>query len=75
MLKVVNNKTGSDGKSIDRSCKNVCLTDVEVNFLLHLIQLFDLRLLENHEKRFPKTDFSLEHELQGALDHSDTQFE
>ena len=70
MLKVVNNKTGSDGNHIDRSCKNVCLTDVEILFLL--------QLLENHEQRFPETthcDFSLEHELQNALDHSETQFE
>ena len=70
MLKIVNDKKGSDGNSIDRSSKNCCLTDVEILYLL--------QLLEGQSRPFDRqgfSDFSLEHELQSALDHSDTQFE
>ena len=70
MLKIVNQKIGSDGNNIDRDCKNVCLTDVEINFLL--------RLLEDQAVPFARngfSDFSLEYELINSLEHSDTQFE
>ena len=70
MLKIVNMKKGSDGNDIDRSCKNVCLTDVEILFLL---QLLDEK--SGHFDRQGFTDFSLEHELEDALFHSNTQFE
>ena len=64
MFKVVDEKTGSDGKPIDRSEKNVCLSDVEINFLLKIL-----------DQSYESVSFSLERELEEALESSSTQFE
>ena len=57
-LKEVTTKTGADGKPVDRSIKNVALTDQEILLIL---------------KTFRDLPFDLEQELEHALeDHSDT---
>lgn len=59
-LKEVTVKTAADGKPVDRSVKNVALTDQEI---LALLKTFNL-------------PFDLERELEHALDeHPDTVFE
>jgi ABC-type enterochelin transport system substrate-binding protein len=59
-LKEVTVKTAADGKPVDRSVKNVALTDQEI---LALLKTFDL-------------PFDLQQELEHALDeHPDTVFE
>ena len=66
MFKVVDEKTGSDGKPIDRSEKNVCLSDVEINFLLKILNMY---------QSYESVSFSLKRELEEALESSNTQFE
>lgn len=59
-LKEVTIKTAADGKPVDRSVKNVALTDQEI---LAILETFNL-------------PFDLEQELEHALDeHPDTVFE
>ena len=59
-LKEVTTKTGADGKPVDRSVKNVALTDQEILLILKTFQL----------------PFDLEQELEHALnEHTDTIFE
>ena len=59
-LKEVTVKTAADGKPVDRSVKNVALTDQEI---LALLKKFDL-------------PFDLQQELEHALEeHPDTVFE
>ena len=60
-LKEVTYKTAADGKLVDRSVKNVALTDQEILLIL------------NTFRRIP---FDLERELEHALnEHPDTIFE
>tara|TARA_R100001224_G_scaffold13684_1_gene6886 strand:+ start:285 stop:476 length:192 start_codon:yes stop_codon:yes gene_type:complete len=60
-LKEVTTKTGADGKPVDRSVKNVALTDQEILLIL---------------KTFRDLPFDLEQELEYALEeHPDTIFE
>jgi|TARA_X000001388_G_scaffold36531_1_gene25846 hypothetical protein len=60
-LKEVTYKTAADGKLVDRSVKNVALTDQEILLIL------------NTFRRIP---FDLEQELEHALnEHPDTIFE
>ena len=59
-LKEVTTKTGADGKPVDRSVKNVALTDQEILLILQTFRL----------------PFDLEQELEHALnEHPDTVFE
>ena len=59
-LKEVTTKTGADGKPVDRSVKNVALTDQEILLIL----------------KTPRLPFDLEQELEHALnEHPDTIFE
>ena len=60
-LKEVTYKTAADGKPVDRSVKNVALTDEEILLILHT---------------FRDLPFDLEQELEHALnEHPDTIFE
>jgi len=60
-LKEVTYKTAADGKPVDRSVKNVALTDEEILLIL---------------RTFQDLPFDLEQELEHALnEHPDTIFE
>ena len=60
-LKEVTYKTAADGKPVDRSVKNVALTDEEILLIL---------------RTFKDLPFDLEQELEHALnEHPDTIFE
>ena len=64
-LKEVTVKTAADGKPVNRSVKNVALTDQEILAILKIFNRYHLDL-----------PFDLERELEHALDeHPDTVFE
>jgi hypothetical protein len=67
-LKEVTYKTAADGKPVDRSKKNVALTDQEILMILNARYLYS--------DSFRRIPFDLEQELEHALnEHPDTIFE
>jgi len=63
-LKQVTTKTGADGKAVDRSIKNVALTDEELELII--------KVFNGLEYDWP---FDFEQELLDALEHPMTVFE
>tara|TARA_R100000935_G_scaffold12102_1_gene23970 strand:- start:192 stop:425 length:234 start_codon:yes stop_codon:yes gene_type:complete len=74
-LKEVKIKTGADGKPVDRSVKNVCLTESELILVVTLLDLYDKNNDGAQQQEFGEFTYDFLTELEEALEHKDTIFE
>ena len=71
-LKEVKIKTGADGKPVDRSAKNVCLTESELILVVTLLDLYDKNNDGAQQQEFGEFTYDFLTELEAAFEHKDT---